>query len=403
MIEKIYKEERFTDKIGIFFVSILPLTFIIGSTVLNSTIVLLDLIFLYTLIKKKQILYLKNKYFYSLTFIWLILLVSLFFSSNLYNSIPRAVGFVRFIFFIFAIKYFFEIDEKKFNNIIIKTWSLIFLVITFDLIFEYIFGYNVLGYKSPMHGRLVSFLGNELKIGGLYFGFVALILAYIASLKSLKKDSYIYIALILFISTAFIIGERANFLKILFILIGFILIYNKKKFLRKVLLIMSSFVIIFFIISTNDLLKYRFWTVFLKPVSNNPVLAIKNSQYGWLYEVGVKMFNNNKTYGVGLKNFREEIVKEEYKNAGSNHPHQLHFEILAELGIIGYLSFFIFFVFNLYFSIKSFLRSRNNIQLSAILFVFCSLIPLLPSGSFFSTFSASIFWLNFALMLPKNN
>jgi O-antigen ligase len=403
MIEKIYKEELFTDKIGIFLVSILPITFIIGSSVLNSTIVLLDLIFLYTLVKKKQILYLKNKYFYSLIFIWLILLVSLFFSSNFYNSSTRAVGFLRFIFFIFSIKYFFEMNGKEFNNIIIKTWSLIFFVITFDLIFEYIFGFNVLGFKSPMHGRLAGFLGDELKIGGLYFGFAALTLAYVASLKSIKKDLYIYMVLILFISTAFIIGERSNFLKTLFILIGFILFYNKKKLLKKIFLIMSSFIIIFFIISTNDLLKYRFWTVFLKPMSNNPVLAIKNSQYGLLYEVGIQMFNNNKTYGVGLKNFREEMIKDEYNNAGSNHPHQLHFEILAEIGIVGYFSFFIFFVFNLYFSIKSFLTSRNNIQLSAILFVFCTLIPLLPSGSFFSSFGASIFWLNFALMLPKNN
>ena len=63
MIEKIYKEELFTDKIGIFLVSILPITFIIGSSVLNSTIVLLDLIFLYTLVKKKQILYLKINIF----------------------------------------------------------------------------------------------------------------------------------------------------------------------------------------------------------------------------------------------------------------------------------------------------------------------------------------------------
>ena len=104
------------------------------------------------------------------------------------------------------------------------------------------------------------------------------------------------------------------------------------------------------------------------------------------------------------KNFRNEIGKDKlYKNAGSNHPHQFHIEILAELGVIGYLSFFIFFVFNLYFSIKYFLRNKDLIQLSALLFVFCSLIPLLPSGSFFSTFGASIFWLNFALMLPKNN
>ena len=399
MIEK----KNFAEIFGIFFISILPIIYILGSGVINSTIVLIDLLFIYVLFSKGETLYLDNKYFYSLLLIWLMLLISLIFSTNFYTSTPRAVGFVRFIFFVFAIRYFYSINEKKFNNIIIKIWSLIFLVITFDLIFEFIFGFNILGIKSPMHGRLVSFLGDELKIGGLYFGFVALTLAYVASLKSINKDFYIYVAFILFITTAFIIGERSNFLKILFILISFLLFYNKKKIIKKIYLIISSFIVIFFVISANDLLKYRFWDVFLKPVSNNPVLAIKNSQYGWLYEVGIQMFNNNKTYGVGLKNFREEIGKEEYKNAGSNHPHQLHLEILAEIGIIGYLSFFIFFIFNLYFSIKSFLTSRNNIQLSAILFVFCTLIPLLPSGSFFTSFGASIFWLNFALMLPKNN
>ena len=397
------EKKNFAEIFGIFFISILPIIYILGSGVINSTVVLIDLLFIYVLFSKGETLYLDNKYFYSLLLIWLMLLISLIFSTNFYTSTPRAVGFVRFIFFVFAIRYFYSINEKKFNNIIIKIWSLIFLVITFDLIFEFIFGFNILGIKSPMHGRLVSFLGDELKIGGLYFGFAALTLAYVASLKSINKDLYICVAFILFIGTAFIIGERSNFLKTLFILISFLLFYNKKKILKKIFLIMSSFIVIFFVVSNNDLLKYRFWDVFLKPVSNNPVLAIKNSQYGWLYEVGIQMFNNNKTYGVGLKNFREEIVKEEYKNAGSNHPHQLHLEILAEIGIIGYLSFFIFFMFNLYFSIKSFLTSRNNIQLSAILFVFCTLIPLLPSGSFFTSFSASIFWLNFALMLPKNN
>ena len=199
------------------------------------------------------------------------------------------------------------------------------------------------------------------------------------------------------------IGERSNFIKILILIVLFIFFYRKENYLIKVSFILLSAIIIFSFTIFNEHLRHRGWTTFLKPIINNPVTTIADSQYGLLYEVGLQMFNNNKTYGVGLKNFREEIIKDEYNNAGSNHPHQLHFEILAEIGIVGYFSFFIFFVFNLYFSIKSFLTSRNNIQLSAILFVFCTLIPLLPSGSFFSSFGASIFWLNFALMLPKNN
>ena len=168
-------------------------------------------------------------------------------------------------------------------------------------------------------------------------------------------------------------------------------------------MIVLSVSVIYFVTTFNEHIKHRAWTTFLKPVINNPINAIASSQYGLLYEVGIKMYNNNKVFGVGLKNFREEIFKDEYNNAGSNHPHQFHFEILAELGLIGYLSFFIFFLFNLYLSIRNYFKEKNLFNLSGTLFVLCSLIPLLPSGSFFTTFGAALFWLNFAIMLPKDN
>ena len=87
----------------------------------------------------------------------------------------------------------------------------------------------------------------------------------------------------------------------------------------------------------------------------------------------------------------------------TTHPHQIHFEILAELGFVGYVSFLIFFLFNFYFSIKFYIKKKNLFNLSGILFVTCYIIPFLPSGSFFTTFGASLFWLNFAFMLPKEN
>ena len=219
-----------------------------------------------------------------------------------------------------------------------------------------------------------------------------------------KIDTFFYMFVLLFLIVAYLIGERSNFVKVLFLLIFFIFFYERKKLLKKFLIIVGGFVLIFFITNSNDLLKYRFWTTFLKPIIANPTKVIANTQYGYLYKGGLKIYDKNKFFGVGLKNFRNEIGKDDvYMNAGSNHPHQFHIEVLAELGTVGYLSFFIFFVFSLYLSIKSFLKSRDLIQLSAILYVVCSLIPLLPSGSFFSTFGASIFWLNFALMLPKEN
>ena len=35
-------------------------------------------------------------------------------------------------------------------------------------------------------------------------------------------------------------------------------------------------------------------------------------------------------------------------------------------------------------------------------FIIISLAPLLPSGSFFTTYGAALFWFNFSLILPKN-
>ena len=42
-----------------------------------------------------------------------------------------------------------------------------------------------------------------------------------------------------------------------------------------------------------------------------------------------------------------------------------------------------------------------SLAFSSLLFIIATLIPLLPSGSFFTTYSASIFWINYGLLLYK--
>ena len=403
------QKKNYIESIAIILISVLPIAFIVGSAAVNSFIILLDFLFLYELFNKKKFNYLNNKYFYSFILLWIILLLSLFFSSNIENSSSRAIGFFRFIIFVFSIRYFFNLENKNLQKIIINTWALIFIVISFDLIFEYIYGVNIIGIKSPMHGRLVSFLGDELKIGSLYFALITLVLSGIYYLMAFKEKNYyfkkviFYLFIFSFLIISYMIGERSNFIKVLILIVFFIFFHEKKNYLIKTSFILLSAIVIYFVTTLNEHIKHRAWTTFLKPIINNPVTAIVNSQYGLLYEVGIKMYQNNKVFGVGLKNFREEIIKDEYNNAGSNHPHQFHFEILAELGLIGYFSFFIFFLFNISLSIKNYIKEKNLFNLSGTLFVLCSLIPLLPSGSFFTSFGAALFWINFAIMLPKKN
>ena len=137
--------------------------------------------------------------------------------------------------------------------------------------------------------------------------------------------------------------------------------------------------------------KHRFIMEFKKP--NEYFSTIGYIDH---YKAGLKIFLDNKFTGVGLKNYRIETQKKNYINP-SIHPHQTHIEILSELGLIGYLSFLIFFIINIYNYFK-YKNESKNYQLAGFLFILTTFIPMLPSGSFFTSHAAALFWMNFAFM-----
>ena len=406
------KEKKFNFPILI--ISFFPIIFFLGSGVINFFIILLDLIFLIEIIKNKRLFILKNIFFYLLIVFWAILIINLYFSIDYQNSLGRSLGFIRFIILVFAFQYYLNYMKCKYQNIVFKTWCLTFFIISVDLIYEFSFGKNIFGYSSYMPGRLSGFFNDELKIGYLYSSLILFSLSYLFIFffkerkNIIKKNSFfdnknIFYFLIFFsLFVSFIIGERSNFLKALIIVFFFIFLVDQKYIYRKIIILFSFFLILFLIILNSDSYKYRFWTMLIKPGIEKPVSFVKNSNYGQHYMVAIEVFKNNKIYGVGLKNYREEVKKDIYNKNSSIHPHQVHFEILAELGLIGYFYFLIFFVFSLFFSINSFFKEKNIYKLSAILFVFVNLLPIIPTGSFFTTYTATIFWINFAIMLPKN-
>ena len=73
------------------------------------------------------------------------------------------------------------------------------------------------------------------------------------------------------------------------------------------------------------------------------------------------------------------------------------------MGLFGYISFFVFFFIFFKESIKIQIKNRNIYHLSSILFILVSFAPLIPSGSFFTTYGAAIFWLNFAIVEAFND
>ncbi len=402
---------------GVFLLSIYPITFFFGTAVLNACVVLLDIIFIIEIVRKRHFKFLHCLPFYSLIFLWVILLINLFFFSiDFNNSLSRSTGFIRFIFFAFAIIYFLNIYNKKFKQIILGSWTIIFLITSLDLIYEINFGKNIFGFSSYMPGRLAGFFNDELIMGHYYYGFALIILSFLyqliqnenfTSIKILylkfNGKNFIYFFIFLFLIISMLIGERANFIRCFVMVLIFTLLLNQNHTKRKMLLIFSVITIFFLLIFNNQQYKVRFVTQLLMPFVNNPINYISSSSYWDHYSAGINVFKENKSFGVGLKNYRVYVKDKGYKNP-SYHPHQSHIEILSELGLVGYFVFLFFFIINIKDSVKFKDLYNNKFKLSGLLFILTSFIPLLPTGSFFTSHAAALFWMNFAfLFCSKDN
>jgi hypothetical protein len=148
------------------------------------------------------------------------------------------------------------------------------------------------------------------------------------------------------------------------------------------------------------------------PVINIGIIeTYKETQHGAHFDAAIKIFEKNILFGVGNKNFREECQKDVYINNDyartaqrcSTHPHQIYYELLSEHGLIGTISLLSVIFYSLFNGIKIYLLNKNSIHLASILFVFAQFLPVIPSGSFFTTWSSTIFWLNFSILIFYNN
>lgn len=384
-----------------------PISILLGNFAINLSILLISSIFMVTLINKKNQIY-TDKRTLLLFFFFSSLAINLIFTKDIYLSGPRVVKVFLLIYFITSFRYLLlNFDNNQIIKIY-KVWSIILLIVIIDLIFEFFMGKNIIGLNSIMPGsRLASFTGEESVIGHFFSGFILLFLSYFNHNHPNNRISNFLLAVFV-IGISFIIGERANFIKTFIIIFLFIFFIYEIKLKIKIFIISMLLLFFVFFINFNESYKSRYFDQLKDLFQKNGINSyLENSQYGAHYNVAFEIFKDNPIFGIGIKNFRNESTNKKYdklkhprnNQRSATHPHQVHYEFLAETGIFGYLCFLIFISISLYWSIKSYLLNKNNFQLSGILFVSVSILPLLPSGSFLSTYSSSIFWINYAVMM----
>lgn len=400
-----------------YLLAFLPLGFILGPAVSLINIILIGLIFItffYDKILLKQIF---SKPVALLLLVYLYLIFNLFVSTNLSLGLERNLGFIRFIIFFVAINYFF-FSEKKFQ--LFNIWFLTLVIVLFDSFIELTTGTNILGYGEKYGERIVSFFKDEPIVAAFFNGFIFIIIGYISQniKQNNKKIVLLILTIIIFGFCIFLTGERSNSIKFF---IGIILFFSFVDFIslkKKLILLFLTLVVFTITLSQYKYMKHRFIYLIKKDVKEFiSFLTINNNEYKPnqnlylnLYISGYSVFKNNPLFGVGSKNYRFVTCDPSNKEILNNkkywcmtHPHQIYLELLSEHGIIGTLILLSLFFTLIFQNLKIISLSKNYIQVGALVYLIVNFIPILPSGSFFSDFNLSLFFINLSIMYAVND
>ena len=403
--------------IPLVFLTIMPVSIILGSSISLINTVLLSLIFFYEYFKTPRVEFYDKNVLIALITLYIYLIFNSFISIDYSSGILRNIGFVRFILFFLTINLIFY--KISYDKRLFKIWTIVLLIVIFDIYVERLTGSNLLGYGKVQidgvlqpHGlRVVSFFKTEPIAGAFVTGFFFIVLGYL--IDSFKKKNNLRILLLCIVLFSFIgiliTGERSNTIKAFFGIILFFLITDFFDWKAKIFSILLLFTLLSTTIYFSDYLKLRYFGQLFEQIKTeeNRKNFVEKSLYFKLYKSGMSVFKNNPIFGVGNKNYRVETCDEK-KNVQHKdyhcltHPHQIYIELLSEHGIFGtavILSIIFYLLFRL---LKQIIKSQNYLQIGAFVFILINFTPVLPSGSFFNDFNLTLFMINFSLMYAVN-
>ena len=116
----------------------------------------------------------------------------------------------------------------------------------------------------------------------------------------------------------------------------------------------------------------------------------------------------NKYIGGGIKSFRincpnRQNLDSDERKVCNSHPHNYYLEILADLGIVGFIFIGSIFTITIYLSLikKYFLKSSLSSNNTIIPFIFIFIVEIFPiksTGSFFTTGNSTFIFLTLSII-----
>ena len=417
-----FKSKFFSTLIALF-----PLSFIAGNLVINLNIVIL--IVSAFIFFGKEIFRIKFNIIDKLiTVIFVyILFVGIFNTVENFYFIEEAITDTvilkkTILFFRYFLVYFilrFLVEKKILSLRFLFLFSIIgSLFVSFDLIYQFIFNYDIFGYEK-IGRKYPGPFGNEAIAGGYLQRFSLIGIFYVILFSNQKDKKYLIVfvsfLIILFIVSIGISGNRMPLLLFAFIVI---LIFLFEEKLRK-FLILLAFVLSLIFFSLN-----KFVPTFSQNIQNF------THQISWIYEHWAaedkelrtavpsyyfefssfyETWRMNEFLGGGIKSFRINCLKrdnviEKWRDFSCNmHPHNYYLEILTDLGLVGFLLIIFLLYKLLYLAFFKYFKYLKKDKLRYILtplifLLIAEFFPLRSSGSFFTTNNSAFIFILIALI-----
>ena len=390
-----------------FFLIYLYIPSIIFSNALSNILLLIFSFFSFYLILKNRI-QIPTWMVYFIIFIFFYFFHPSNFKEFDLEKLIKIFFLIRFPLFVLLILYLADKeDNRKYFKIIFKIIFLFLVLLSIDIIYQFIFKIDLLGYKPGAwdvnildYKRYSGFFNDEY-IGGAYLYLNSCLVLYLfLKDKLLLKYGFLLVAISLILVATIMSGERVALFKLsLMIMISAFFLLPVFKGKKIYLIIMFSLATMF--VLNNDTLSKRYIDSTITEIGNFE--NIKNNSYHYLhYKKALDIFKDNPVMGGGYKSFpllcnaydnkQYEAKSRKATSACSTHPHNMFMQILSSGGLVAIILFLLFIT-------KLITHLLNDKNYLLIVFLIIYFMPLIPSGSIFTSWINFNFWLIIGLGL----
>ena len=418
----------FFEIIPSYIIILMPGLLITGPFLPDLGISIVTILFLINSKKNNLIKYYDNIYFKLFAVFYFIIVLSSLLSNNILISLKNSLFYFRFGIFSLCFWYLLEKNDKILK-FLFYSMIICFLSLIIDGYIQYIFGKNLFGYE--IHGtRVSSFFGSELILGSYlsrFFPILFGLFVFVDKKLKIKNKKLLFVLTIIFILAEGLILLSGGRVALFFMNLSAIYIvlmikdYKKYRFWTYVGSLLLIFGLILFLPNTQDRIIHQTITDFTNNTDitkNKDVASNKNQNskklyiftktHNDMYIAGLKIFNNNKLFGVGPRQYRNACKDYHVsKQACQTHPHNTYIELLSEAGIFAFLLVlglfliiiicsFMHFFNNIFNKKKKYFNDFEICLLSAIII---SLWPLSPSGSFFHNWLSIVYYFPVGIFL----